>query len=338
MMESTPTAEALVRAILADPADPLPRLVFADWLDDTDSPPNHAWAKYLRLAVDLVHLPLTPPRRAYLEAEQQRAAADVRAGLTVKAEQFLQHTAAFRQLLPLRCLTLNLDTVTVPPGILDALPSELAREHSALPLVAGPDAFVVAADGAVVDVAGEPLALALGRRVEVVRAAPAGLLEAIDRNYAAAEFAACVLPLAAPRPADPTPLEREADSGPVARVVATVLADAAAESAHEVTVERQGPRVEVRLLVAGARTLWGGLPERLHLPVVARLQKLAGLNLGAVEVDQIGTLAHVHRGKLVHFGVRVQPARSGPRATLTRHPDPQPEPPPELDDAPNPAA
>ena len=263
-------------------------------------------------------------RRAYLEAEQQRAATDVRAGLTVRAEQFVTHAASFRQLLPLRCLTLNLDSVTIPAVTLARLAPESAREFSALPVLDGPT-LVVAVDAATIDVAGEQLELALGRRVEVVRAATATLLAAIERHYTPeAEFAACVLPLAQARLAEVSPLQREAESGPVARVVSMMLADAFAQSAEELTVERHGPRVEVRFLHDGERRLWGGLPERLHLPVVARMQWLADLNLGPSEVDQIGTLPHVHRGRLLHLPIRVKPSRSGPRVALTVPREPRP--------------
>lgn len=316
-MDSTPTADGLVRTILADPADPLPRLVFADWLDETDSVSNHAWAKYLRLAVDLVHTPMTPVRRAYIETEQQRAAADVRAGLVVRAEQFLAHEGPFRQLLPLRCLSLNLDSVEIAPATVARLAPDLAREFSALPIVDSVT-LVVAVDAAAIDVAGEQLALRLGRRVEAVRAAADTLLAAIERHYTPeAEFAACVLPLAHARLAEVSPLQREAESGPVARVVSMMLLDALTQGAEELTAERHGPRVEVRFLFSGERKLWGGLPERLHLPVVARMQMLAGLNLGASEADQIGSLPHIHRGRLVNLPLRVRPSRSGPRVTLT---------------------
>lgn len=339
--QSHPTAEALVRTILADPADPLPRLVFADWLDETDAPANHAWAKYLRLAVDLVHLPLTPPRRAYLEALQTEAASDVRAALTVKAEQFVQHVAAFRQLLPLRCLTLNVDTVMVPRAVLDFVPESVVRENTVLPLVVDGDTLVAAIPAPDVDVVRERLQFVLNRRVELVRAGGETLLGAIERNLGADDtiridcvFREYVHPVTAARDAELSPLQREADSGPVARVVAMLLADAVDEQTAEVTLERHGPRVEVRFLHDGERKLWGGFPERLHLPLVARFQMLADLNLGTVQADQIGTLPHVHRGRLLHLGVRVQPARLGPRVLLTVPPATSPEPP----RGPNPAA
>ena len=319
MTDPHPTAEALVRTILADPADPLPRLVFADFLDETGTAPNMAWAKYMRLAVDLVHLPLTPPRRAYLEAVQAEAAAEVRAGLTYRAEQFIQHAAAMRQLLPLRCVTLNVETVTVPADVIDQLPESVARERSALPLLDDDGRLTVAVPDPADTLLIEQLAFVLNRRIEALKAPAEPLLAAIDRNYPEDrerqvaesvhyEFTYPVLF---------DPLRREAEGGPVARVVAMLLNDAVADQAGEVTVERFGPRVEVRMLIDGERKLWGGLPERLHLPVVARLQLLADLTLGPVQTTQLGTLPYVHAGRLYQFGLRVAPARSGPRATLT---------------------
>jgi uncharacterized protein (TIGR02996 family) len=41
--------QALLRAIIASPADDLPRLVYADWLDDTAEPANAARAELIRL-------------------------------------------------------------------------------------------------------------------------------------------------------------------------------------------------------------------------------------------------------------------------------------------------
>ena len=46
----TPAIEPFLRTIFADPADTLPRLVFADWLDDHDYP---GWAEVIRLGCEL---------------------------------------------------------------------------------------------------------------------------------------------------------------------------------------------------------------------------------------------------------------------------------------------
>ena len=321
MTDQHPTAEGLMRGILADPSDPLPRLVFADWLDDTGIPHNAAWAKYLRLAVDLVHLPLTAPRRLYLQSELDRVSTELVAELTYKAEQFIQYADSIRQLLPLERLTLKLDTVSVPQAVIDFVPHAVALEHSALPLTLADDCLTVALANPADTCVTESLERAVGRRVRAVRASAESLPEAIERHYAdrGAEplnFTAFVANLESSERAD-EPLRREAESGPVVRFISMMLADAIAQAAEEVTLERHGPRVEVRFLHAGERKLWGGLSERNHLPLVARIQLLAGLNLGRVECEQIGSLPHVAKGRLYYLGLRVQPARQGPRAILS---------------------
>jgi uncharacterized protein (TIGR02996 family) len=48
----TSDREALFAAVLAAPDDDLPRLVFADWLDETGHPANAARAAYIRLQVE----------------------------------------------------------------------------------------------------------------------------------------------------------------------------------------------------------------------------------------------------------------------------------------------
>ena len=44
--------DALLAGILADPDADLPRLVFADWLEETGHPANCARAEYIRLAIE----------------------------------------------------------------------------------------------------------------------------------------------------------------------------------------------------------------------------------------------------------------------------------------------
>jgi uncharacterized protein (TIGR02996 family) len=49
--------DALLAGIVADPDADLPRLVFADWLEETGHPANCARAEYIRLAIELWHRP-----------------------------------------------------------------------------------------------------------------------------------------------------------------------------------------------------------------------------------------------------------------------------------------
>lgn len=56
--------DALYAAVLASPADDLPRLVFADWCDDHGEPDR---AEFIRVQVELARLPADDPRRGPLE-------------------------------------------------------------------------------------------------------------------------------------------------------------------------------------------------------------------------------------------------------------------------------
>ncbi len=60
-------ADAFQRAILAEPAADLPRLVYADWLDETGDPANAARAEYIRLQCEAAGLSDFDHRRHLLE-------------------------------------------------------------------------------------------------------------------------------------------------------------------------------------------------------------------------------------------------------------------------------
>lgn len=55
---------ALIRVIAESPDDPLPRLVFADWLDDHDHP---HWAEFVRIAIEMSALNASSARYADLD-------------------------------------------------------------------------------------------------------------------------------------------------------------------------------------------------------------------------------------------------------------------------------
>ena len=61
---------ALVAAILAHPADDLPRLAFADWLDDHGDDLDRARAEFVRVQCDLARLPPDDPTRPALIARE----------------------------------------------------------------------------------------------------------------------------------------------------------------------------------------------------------------------------------------------------------------------------
>jgi len=57
MTDLDATGAALLAAVRAAPHDDLPRLVFADWLDDTGDPADAAWAELIRVQCRLSEVP-----------------------------------------------------------------------------------------------------------------------------------------------------------------------------------------------------------------------------------------------------------------------------------------
>ena len=137
---STPAADALMAAVLANPADPLRRLVFADYLDDTGTPGNAAWAEYLRLRAAAAG-ETTALKRELLWDAAADAATKIVAGLTLPAATFLADVTSFRDLLPGERFTLLLDGFT-PPRPVIAL-AATCRDHRGLPLGTSPTRTVI---------------------------------------------------------------------------------------------------------------------------------------------------------------------------------------------------
>lgn len=63
---------ALLEEILARPEDDVPRLVYADWLDEHGGPADQARAEFIRLQIALASLPPAAEQRPLLEAQERR--------------------------------------------------------------------------------------------------------------------------------------------------------------------------------------------------------------------------------------------------------------------------
>src|SRR5688572_19054059 len=74
-----------LRAILENPDDDTPRLIYADWLDDNGDPTR---AEFIRLQCDLARLDETDPRRGALEARCRELEYDHREGWRGEAATF----------------------------------------------------------------------------------------------------------------------------------------------------------------------------------------------------------------------------------------------------------
>ncbi len=310
-------AAAFLKSILADPADPLPRLVFADWLEESGTRSNVAWSKFLRLSEEVARLPEDDPTHGKNSRLVARLGGMVQAKLRIKAEMFVGHAEHLRRLLPLRCLVLDLESVVIPREIVDEFPESLAREFGTLPLDFGPTTLHVAAES-LSEEAADQIGFIVNRRVEWVAAAAGCIQEAIGRAYGETETESCDDLLTFTIPYTPTIRPDEAMT-PAHRIIELFLTDAADEEVRDIVVRRAGPRVEVRFYRAGERDydVWGGFPLSTHTPIVNHFRRLARLPNAGPNAEQSGIFRY-HIGPHFHdVAMRIQPGISGPQVHLT---------------------
>ena len=308
--------DAFLRTILANPADPLPRLVFADWLEETGARSNIAWAKYLRLSEEVAALPPGDDARGKKSRLLARLGTLIQAKLRYKAEVFVAHSDCLRRVLPLRCMILDVDTVTVSHELADALPASLALEYAVVPLHLDATTLTVAAEEMTAESA-DTLGFLVNRRVEWVPAPREALHRAVETAYEAVgvEHADCVtfsIPFA---PA--LPLE-EAQT-PAHRIIELFLSDAREEDVRDIVIRRAGPRIEVRFYRPGTSEydIWGGFPPAVHLPMVNHFRRLARLPQDGADPEQSGIFRYHFGSRFYDVALRIQPGISGPQIHLT---------------------
>src|SRR5437868_14865571 len=66
--ESMPTEEAFIQAIIADPDDDAPRLIYADWLDEQGESER---AEFIRVQIALARMDEDDERRPELEVRER---------------------------------------------------------------------------------------------------------------------------------------------------------------------------------------------------------------------------------------------------------------------------
>jgi uncharacterized protein (TIGR02996 family) len=143
-VSTNPDLAAFLRAALADPADHLTRLVFADWLDETGKPANQAWAKYLRARADASGAASHFERDLAID-QAASAAPDVVARLTLPAAGFAPRFLGLLDLLPAANFTVTLDGFDPPRIFFRRHPQSFFERARAVPLALDQDRLLVAA-------------------------------------------------------------------------------------------------------------------------------------------------------------------------------------------------
>jgi uncharacterized protein (TIGR02996 family) len=331
MTHTDPSADAFMRCILASPADAVPRLVFADWLEESGTSSNLAWARFLRLADELATAPADDPRKPKLADELDRVGSLVRAKLTYRAEVFVAYPDAMRQVLPLRNMVLNLDSLTVSRRVAKLVPAVIAYDQLIMPLTECGPTLAVAVPAPDDPDIGDMLRFALARDVLLIRAMPGQVRSAVARHYQSDEYLDGEIHYgngAAPTTEiERTPLflRPQGDDAPVVRLVDLLLEEAIQRRVSALEIEprmyRTGTAVQVWHHVLGDRRPRDAFPTRLLPAITARLRMMADI-VPVLHPVQTGTIPILHRGRSYRLPVRITATPNGPHIHVAIPPAP----------------
>lgn len=188
MIRRHPDADALMTGVLANPADPLPRLVLADWLEETDVPANVAWAHFLRARQQLAECRATDHIGiGVLKKRIRELTPHIRAKLTLPAAYFVRHAFPLLRVLPAARFTVDLggflDGYQAAPETLELVPESVCRENLVLPLAHTDDFLFVAIRIPSCRDTLQKLEFILNRHIIGVSAAADQIRAALDRHF-----------------------------------------------------------------------------------------------------------------------------------------------------------
>jgi uncharacterized protein (TIGR02996 family) len=183
-------ATAFTARFLADPADRLGRLVFADWLEEKGGEANELWARYLRY--------MAHAEEDFDGVFRQRAESlgrAVRARLTLAAppgKSLLPWLSAF---LPAHRIWVRLGEVRIQRSVVDWCPESVARRYRAIPIemIDHRLYFVTACQVNQLDDMRVALVFILNRQVELLRGEPDDVWQAINSNFGVSMIDHCML-------------------------------------------------------------------------------------------------------------------------------------------------
>ena len=253
-MLTHPDAKAFVSRILANPADPVIRSVFADWLEEQGGTANENWALYIRLRTEAAAT--HGSERDVLREEAGNVAPFIKARLVVPAGRFARFVPDFLDLLPPDRYTVHLGHYHFPAVPNAALGRENAVAARSLVLAEFDGVYAVVTDTFL-----PGLARVLGHRLDgqviLFPALTDELDAALERTFPATAAVD-----------EPTPNPDELTRKVARSTAERLVADARDQGASVIELVAQPSGFEVRLVVGGRPRKWDTLDSAVGKRVV----------------------------------------------------------------------
>ena len=219
----------------------------------------------------------------------------------------------------------SLRNYQVDPKVIKLVPEELARTYQVVPLFAIENDLTVAMANPLDVLAIDALSRATGMKILPVVCSEEEIREAIEHYYGSSSVAEAIQSLGQTselggnghdEQLSEQALRREAEEGPIVKLVNSILEQAVHEGASDIHIEPMEDRVRVRYRVDGVLHQVHSAPKTVQLALVSRVKILADLNIAERRLPQDGRFRLLMDGRRVDFRVSTLPSTHGEKVVL----------------------
>lgn len=204
----------------------------------------------------------------------------------------------------------------IDPEVLEMLPSDIARKHSAMPLMIVDQYLVIAIPDPTINEVVNELAFVVNRRIEVAVATPGDIRWAIDHFYGeevhddSDVLAAQIMPDQSHEQLDED-MEKLANERPIVRLVQNLIAESVERGASDIHIRPHPKSVEVLFRIHGKLTHIRNFGKSLLPPIVSRIKVIAHMDVAQRRIPQDGRVQVSIKGEIKDMRVSSIPTVEG---------------------------
>jgi type IV pilus assembly protein PilB len=206
----------------------------------------------------------------------------------------------------------------VEPAVLLLVTRELARKHSAMPLMMHADLLVVAVEDPMNMGTINLLRFTTGHQIKVAVATRDDIDAAIDRYYIGNSLEPAEMAVLEGQDSDAVELERVQQEderlgreSPVVRLVNQLILDGVIRRASDIHMHPTHDSVALLYRIDGALVPMRNLSKSMLRALVSRIKILGRMNIAERRLPQDGNARMIHEGKVVDLRISVIPTVDG---------------------------
>ncbi len=223
----------------------------------------------------------------------------------------------------------NLPATDIPPDVVHAIPTSVARMYMVVPVDRSANSVTLASYDLMSPEKSDELMFVLSRDVLIVLAREEDIRSHVNQLYGddsasvtemlsalESEIESTEQLIELGSSTDERGIEEAAGSAPVIRYVNLVLYQAVQDRASDIHFEPFESEFKIRLRVDGALYDLAPPPKKLALPVISRLKVMANLNIAERRLPQDGRIQLTIAGRQIDFRVSCLPTQFGESVVL----------------------